>query len=174
MVDSLHNIYFGAFVSKNYFGRLLLLSLNFKKRVVGRWLNVEHQHEDLDVSDRITELAALFRRVRLPSTTTRIPRSLKEYAKCKGNEFRTLLLFGHVTFKQALRKRFYDHFLQLVVIMHVAESRQIEQRNVNLPAPLPSNFVVSFVQLQSTRHGVQVVHSVTSYRRDSAKFRPTS
>ena len=172
MVDSLHNIYIGAFVSKNNYFILMLLSLNFKKRMVGLWLSVEYRHEDWNVSDRIDELADLFHRVRLPSTTTRIPRSLKEYTKFKGNEFRTLLLFGHVIFKQALRKRFYNHFLQLVVIMHIAESRQIEQQDINLITRLSRNFVVTFAQLYSVRHCVQVVHSVTHIAATVHNFGP--
>ena len=172
MVDSLHNIYIGAFVSKNNYFILMLLSLHFKKRMVGLWLSVEYRHEDWNVSDRIDELADLFHRVRLPSTTTRIPRSLKEYTKFKGNEFRTLLLFGHVIFKQALRKRFYNHFLQLVVIMHIAESRQIEQQDINLITRLSRNFVVTFARLYSVRHCVQVVHSVTHIAATVHNFGP--
>ena len=66
MVNSLHNIYIGAFVSINYFCILMLLWYIFQKRMVGLWLNFEYRPEDWNVSDRIDELADLFRRVRLP------------------------------------------------------------------------------------------------------------
>ena len=128
--------------------------------MVGLWLNVEYQNEDWNVSDRIDELAIMFRGIRLPSTTTRLPRSLNKYTKFKANEFRVLLLFGHVIFKEVLCKRFYNHLLQLVIIMHIAKSRRIEQSHLNLIARLSQNFVVNFSQLYGERHCVQVVHSV--------------
>ena len=133
---------------------------NFQKRMVGLWLSVEFRHSDWNVSDRLNELSDLFRHLRFPSTTTRIPRSLKDFTKFKGNELRSLLLFGHVIFKRILRKRFYDHLLQLVIIMHLAESRQLEQRDIDLIHRLSKNFVVYFSQLYGERHCVQVVHSV--------------
>jgi hypothetical protein len=147
-------------VEKHFSIDTLYASLTFQKRMVGLWLSVEYRHSDWNVSERVDELADLLRHVRFPSTTARIPRSLKEYTKFKGNEHRSLLLFGHVIFKRVLRKRFYDHLLQLVIIMHLAESRQLEQRDIDLISRLSKNFVVCFSQLYGERHCVQVVHSV--------------
>ena len=140
--------------------------------MVGLWLSTDYQHEDWNVSGQIDEIADRFRRVRLPSTTTRIPRSLKEYTKFKGNEFRILLLFGHVIFKQILRKRFYNHLMQLVIIMHIAESRTIEQQDIDLVGRLSRNFVVNFSQLYSERHCVQVIHSVAHIAATLRDFGP--
>ena len=148
------------------------VSADFKKRTVGLWLSVEYRHEAWNMAERIDELAELFRRVRFPSTTTRIPRSLKEYAKFKGNEFRTLLLFAHVIFKQALRKRFYNPLLQLVVIMHIAESRQIDQQDIDLITRLSRTFVVNFVELYGARHCVPVIHSISHIAGTLHEFGP--
>jgi len=174
MVDSIHNIYIGAFVSKKK--QLSIYSLcfrmDFKKRMVGLWLSDEYRDEEWNISHRIDELADLFRRVRLPSTTTRLPRSLKGYKKFKANEFRVLLLFGHAIFKTVLCKRFYNHLLQLVLIMHIAECRQIEQHHINLITRLSHNFVVNFSQLYSVRNCVQVVHSVMHIAETLHDFGP--
>ena len=140
--------------------------------MIGLWLNAEYRHEDWSVSGRLDELANLLRRVHLPSTTTRLPRSLTEYSKYKGNEFRSLLLFGHVIFKQVLRKRFYNHLLQLVVLMHIAESRKIEERDIGLVARLSFSFVVKFLQLYTERHCVQVIHSITHIAATLHDFGP--
>jgi hypothetical protein len=144
----------------------------FQKRMIGLWLNHEFHHEDWNVSQRIDELADLLLCLRLPSTTTRLPRSLQEYNKFKGNELRVMLLFGHVIFKRVLRNRYYDHLLQLVIIMHIAESRQIERRDIPLLNRLSLNFVVRFSQLYGDRHCVQVVHSVAHIAATVSDYGP--
>ena len=46
------------------------------------------------------------------------------------------------------------------MIMHIAESQQIEPHDIPLLDRLLHNFVVRFSQLYGDRHCVQVVHSV--------------
>lgn len=140
--------------------------------MIGLWLSTEYRNEDWNISASLAELDARFRLVRLPSTTTRIPRSLKEYTKYKGNEFRSLLLFGHAIFKRLLPKRFYDNLLQLVVIMYISESRQIEQCDIDIVARLCRNFVVTFSHLYGDRHCVQVIHSVVHVAETLHSFGP--
>ena len=120
----------------------------------------------------MNEIADRFRRVRLPSTTTRIPRSLNEHSRFKGNEYRVLLLFGHVIFRGALPKRYYDHLLQLVIILHIAESRTLEQSDIDLVARLSRNFLVNFSKLYGDRHCVQVIHSVEHIAATLRDFGP--
>ena len=124
------------------------------------WLSPEYRDEKWNICKKVNQLADLFRYVRLPSTTTRIPRSLIDYRKFKANEMRVLLLFGHIIFKGVLAKRYYEHLLQLVVLMHLAEGRQINEVDQEIIRRLSRSFVVSFPQLYSDRHCVQVVHSV--------------
>ncbi|CAF1528663.1 unnamed protein product [Adineta ricciae] len=143
MADSLHNIYIGLF-----------------KRMLGLWLGKEYRTREWNVIERINKLADLFKRVRLPSTTTRIPRSLLDYNKFKANELRVLLLFGHAIFKAILPKRFYDHLLQLVVIMHLAEGREIDKLDIRIITRLCHSFLIKFSLLYTERHCVQVVHSI--------------
>ncbi|CAF1527503.1 unnamed protein product [Adineta ricciae] len=114
----------------------------------------------LNIGGRIIELATLFRCVRLPSTTTRIPRSLIEYRRFKANELRVLLLFGHVIFKKFLQEQYYKHLLQLVVIMHMSEGRKIDNLDEQFIKRLCHSFVLSFSQIYTDRHCVQVVHSI--------------
>ena len=112
--------------------------------------------------------------MRLLSTTTRIPRSLKEYQKFKANELRVLLLFGHVIFRKVLQKRFYNQLIQLVVIIHLGEGRQINKSDQQLIYRLSQEFVVSFPQLYTNRHCVQVVHSVIHIADTVHDFGPLS
>lgn len=127
--------------------------------MLGLWLGHENRGESWYIGGELNALAKLFRCLRLPSTTTRIPRSLIEYRKFKANELRVLLLFGHIIFKSFLRKKYYDHLLQLVVLMHLAESREINSMEQSMIKRLCHSFVLSFPVLYSERHCVQVVHS---------------
>lgn len=124
------------------------------------WLNNEYRHDDWNIMGTMTETAKLFRWLRLPSTTTRIPRSFMAHRKFKTNELRVLPIFGHTIFKKFLRKKDYTHLLQLVVILHTAEARAITRSQQEILKRLHQTFVVSFPRLYTDRHCVQVIHSV--------------
>jgi hypothetical protein len=100
-------------------------------------------------------------RLRLPSSSHYLPRKLVDFKKFKANELRTtLLLFGHAVFFKALKPVYYSHFLQLVVLMHMAESRDVLSNCVSVMQQLADSFVLDFPRLYTSRHCVQVVHSV--------------
>ncbi|CAF4467278.1 unnamed protein product [Rotaria magnacalcarata] len=124
------------------------------------WLNKKYRKENWNIVKHLKKLAELFSSLRLPSTTTRRPRSLLDYHKFKGNELRVLLLFGHRIFYRVLQQRYYNHLLQLVVLMHLAEKRKIDNVDLKIIQQLSRSFVVSFPELYSDRHCVQVVQSV--------------
>ena len=124
------------------------------------WISSEYRHEPWSIYEHLDELSVQFTRVRLPSTTTRLPRSLKQYNNFKASEFRILLLFGYIIFHGFLHQNYYDHLLQFVSLLHLAESRSISHENLDVMQALGENFVVSFARLYTDRHCVQVVHSV--------------
>lgn len=140
--------------------------------MLGLWLDTEYRYQEWSVAGKIDELSDLFYRVRLPSTTTRLPRSLTDYKKFKANELRVLLLFGHVIFQKVLRKRFYEHLLQLVIIMHLAEGREIDKLDIDIINRLSNVFVIRFSELYSDRHCVSVVHSVIHISETVKDFGP--
>ena len=124
------------------------------------WFDHENRYEDWSISGSLHELQLLFRRIRLPSTTFRLPRSLHLYHKFKANEMRILLLFGHVIFKNILKKKYYTHLLKLVVMMHLSEHRQIFPPYIDIVRRLGKSFVIDFSTLYSARHCVPVIHSL--------------
>ena len=128
--------------------------------MIDLWLNATYVNEEWNISEKIDELSTLFRCIKLPSTTTRIPRLITYHRKYKANEYRVLLLFGHVIFKKFLRKRYYNHLLQLVALMHVAENTLVKHTDHAIMQSLSENFVFDFPKLYTDRHCVQVVHSV--------------
>ena len=71
-----------------------------------------------------------------------------------------MLLFGHAVFFKTLKPVYYSHFLQLVVLMHMAESRDVLPNYLSVMQQLADSFVLDFPRLYTSRHCVQVVHSV--------------
>ena len=136
------------------------------------WLAPEYRSESWSIYAHMEKLSKLFERVRLPSTTSRIPRSLSQYSNYKANELRILLLFGHVIFADFLPEVFYEHFLQLVCLLHLAENRRIRRDNISIMEKLGQNFVLQFSVLYTDRHCVQVVHSIVHITSTIRDFGP--
>jgi hypothetical protein len=124
------------------------------------WFDEDYSTENWSIRSHINELSALFLQLRLPSTTTRLPRKLLEFKKFKANELRTLLLFGHIIFSTTLKQVYYSHLLQLLVLMHMAESKEILPNHLSIMVQLSNSFVLDFAELYTPRHCVQVMHSV--------------
>lgn len=87
---------------------------------------------------------------------------------------RSLLLFGHGIFEKFLKRKYYDHLLQLVAIMHLAEGRAITRVEEEMINRLCRNFVVTFPQLYTPRHCVQVVHSILHISETVHDFGPVT
>lgn len=124
------------------------------------WLDMIYRNEPWSIHRHLNKLDDRLRSVRFPSTTTRRPRSINKFSKYKGSELRSLLLFGFSIFEDILQQRYYSHFLLLVLIMHMAESRCFDLNCSEGLRHLCTQFVVVFPQLYSIRHNVQVIHSV--------------
>ncbi len=124
------------------------------------WFAQVHRLENWSIITRLNELQLNFRRLGLRSTASRLSRCLTSYSKFKGNEMRTLLLFGYIIFKNVLKKKCYVHFLKLVVMMYWLENRGIHPRCLNLISRLGRDFVLNFSEPYSARHCVPVIHSL--------------
>lgn len=68
--------------------------------------------------------------IKYPSTSIRIPRSLRKYEKYKASELRAILLFGFSGFCGVLPIKYAQHFLLLVTAVHIAESRHIHHTQI--------------------------------------------
>ena len=138
------------------------------------WLAVAYRNERWSVFGQIGKLQSMLVHVHLPSTTTRRPRPIAKFSKYKGNELRSLLLFAYPIFESVLERRYYCHFLLLVLIMHLSESRSLCCDEVENLQHLCTEFVLIFPRLYSARHNVQVIHSII-HLPDSVKgFGPVS
>lgn len=136
------------------------------------WFDPSHRNEPWSISSQINELDVKLGYVRFPSTTTRRPRSITKFNKYKGNELRSLLLFGFFVFEGILRRRYYSHLLLLVLIMHLSESRCLDKNCVEDLRHLCTSFVSTFPRIYSTRHNVQVIHSLVHIPESVEAFGP--
>ncbi|CAF2102182.1 unnamed protein product [Rotaria magnacalcarata] len=155
VVDSLHNIYLGAF-----------------KRLLKLWLNPLYKSEPWSISAYLSNLADALKRVKFPSTTTRRPRSLIDYKKYKGSELRVLMLCGFPVFEKFMKKKYYEHFKQLVLAVHLAESRALTEKDIGAVHNLCYHFLLQFPNLYGKRHNVQVVHSLIHISESIRDFGP--
>jgi hypothetical protein len=124
------------------------------------WFDGKYSAGNWSIKNHINHLSSLYLQLRLPSTTTRLPRKLVEFKKFKANELRILLLFGHIIFSGTLKPVYYSHLLQLVVLMHMAEAREILPNHLPVIQQLSKSFLLDFAKLYTPRHCVQTVHSI--------------
>lgn len=170
-VDTLHNVYLGAFVSSSLLC-FVRKSFFFQRRLLNMWFSSSYRNEQWSIHDQIHRLAKRLNYVLFPSTTTRRPRSLLKFGKYKGNELRSLLLFAYSIFDGVLPRQFYSHLLILVLIMHKSESRSLRCDALEDVQSLCASFVLSFPILYSSRHNVQVIHSVIHISSTVTLFGP--
>ena len=95
-----------------------------------------------------------------------------EYQKYKGSELRVVLLCGYPIFERFMKKKYYDHFKQLVLAVHLAESRELTEKDTEIVHNLCQNFLVQFPNLYGKRHNVQVIHSLAHLSDSIYDFGP--
>ncbi|CAF0895557.1 unnamed protein product [Didymodactylos carnosus] len=117
-------------------------------------------HTDYSCYDQIDELTKKFDSLKHPYTTYRLLRSLKYFGKFKSNEIRMLILFGYAAFFGILEEPYFSHFMKLVTIAHLAESRHLTQENIRYVDTLVKLYVTEFESLYGERNLVSNVHSL--------------
>ncbi|CAF1357828.1 unnamed protein product [Didymodactylos carnosus] len=141
--DSLHTFYGGV-----------------ARRKIDLILSYKHREADYSCYDQTDELTKKFDSLKYPYTTYRLPRSLKYFGKFKSNEIRMLILFGYVAFFGILKEPYFSHFMKLVTIAHLAESRHLTQENIRYVDTLVELYVTEFESLYGERNLVSNVHSL--------------
>ncbi|CAF1478379.1 unnamed protein product [Adineta steineri] len=132
----------------------------FDRKLLCLWLEPKHKKQDWSCYSHLHQLSAMLQTLRFPSTTTRRPRSLNKFKKLKASELRVILLFGFVVFKNLLKSKYYDHFVKLVVAVHLSEFRAVTSTMTNNIKILLREFLVDFPNLYGIRYNQQVVHSL--------------
>lgn len=94
------------------------------------WFKPIYKSEDWSMSGNLSPLAVALKSVKFPSTTTRHPRSFLNYHKFKASELRVVLLCAYPIFEKFMKKKYYDHFKKLVLVVHLAESRALTEQDI--------------------------------------------
>ena len=149
-----------------------MISSLLQKRMLNLRFHKKYSTQPCSIRNHLNNLSSLLLQLRLPSTTTRIPRNLLEYENCKANELRRLLLFGHTISSEILNRICYSHLLQLVVLIHMAEARSILPQQLYIIQQLSVSFVLDFAKLYTPRHCVQCVHSILHIPATTESFGP--
>ena len=82
-----------------------------------------------------------------------------KYHQFKANELRSVLLFGFSSFF-LLPKKYYRHFLLLVIAAHLSESRNINSDQLLQIKALTTEFVYQFPPLYGDRQNVMCIHMI--------------
>jgi hypothetical protein len=136
------------------------------------WLNSKYKSEDWSISTKLSTLTVALKNVKFPSTTTRHPRSFRQYRKFKASELRVVLLCSYPIFEKIMKKKYYEHFKKLVLAVHLAESRAVTEQDIEAVEKLCYAFLLQFPNLYGERHNVQVVHSVMHISESIRDFGP--
>ncbi|CAF1976426.1 unnamed protein product [Rotaria magnacalcarata] len=148
--DTLHNLYRGTF-----------------SRMLDLWFESTYRKEPWSLYSKIKHVDIRLSTHKFPSTTCRIPRSILKYNQFKANELRSVLLFGFSSFS-FLPRKYYRHFVLLVIAAHLCESRSISPDQLSYIRQLTTEFVYQFPLLYGDRQNVMCIHLIV-HLADSIK-----
>jgi hypothetical protein len=111
-------------------------------------------------------------KIRYPTTTVRVPRSIIKCMKLKANECRVLLLIGYPIFQQYLSDSYYQHLQKLAFGIAIGESSSISMEKLEEMDLLLNSFVDDFPYPE--RYIVQTIHSVKHFADTTKDFGPLS
>ena len=73
-----------------------------------------------------------------------------------------------------MKEKYYEHFKQLVLAVHLAESRALLENDIKVVHNLCYRFLLKFPDLYGKRHNVQVVHSLIHLSGSIRDFGPVT
>ncbi|CAF4396510.1 unnamed protein product [Rotaria sp. Silwood2] len=164
LMDTLHTIYHGAFVSTHLPSRV--------KRLLKFWFHSKYRTQQWSIRQHLNHIETELQQFRFPSTTTRMPRTIMKYHRLKANELRVLLLITYPIFKNYLKPIYYKHLQLLSFALHIGESREITSSKLNEMKILLDKFVFTFHLLYGKRHAVNTVHSVVHFHQTVKYYGP--
>ncbi|CAF0915613.1 unnamed protein product [Didymodactylos carnosus] len=92
------------------------------QKLLTLWLDSKYRHDAWYIGKDIDKLEKLLKNLQMPSTTSRVPRSVKKYLKFKGSEYKAILHFGFTAFQNILPHKYYEHMLKLVCAINIANA----------------------------------------------------
>lgn len=115
LFDSLHTLYFGVF-------KRLCLLLFSKAR--------NDRRQRWSLNNRINSIDEGVATVKIPTTTSRRFRTIKEITQFKVNEFRSLMHHGSTVLLQAMLPKYRRHFALLLAAVNTASKDVIQSADI--------------------------------------------
>lgn len=142
-----------------------------QKKLLHLWTE-SPKKQSWSLAGGLPSIAADLARIRYPTTTVRVPRSIVKCMKLKANECRVLLLTGYPIFKNYLSDTYYQHLQKLAFGISIGESYSISTQELEEMESLLNSFVDDFPYPE--RYIVQTVHSVKHFTDTTKDFGPLS
>jgi hypothetical protein len=129
-------------------------------RLLELWFDKEHRDQQWSLLSKIDLIDVSLSIHKFPSIICRTPRTLLKYTKFKANELRCILLFGFASFCMYLPHKYCRHFLLLVVLAHLCESKTISSDQILNIKCLTNEFIYQFPLLYGDRQNVISIHTI--------------
>jgi hypothetical protein len=129
-------------------------------RLLELWFDKKYRDEPWSLLSKIDLIDVSLSIHKFPSTICRTPRTLLKYTEFKANELRCILLFGFASFCMNLPHKYCRHFLLLVVLAHLCESKTISSDQILNIKCLTNEFIYQFPLLYGDRQNVISIHTI--------------
>lgn len=145
LFDSLHTLYLGVF-----------------KKMCFLWFSnsKEHRRHRWSLFDKMDSIDEGLAAVRIPTTTNRRFRSVKEISHFKANEFRSLMHQGSTVLLQAMLPKYRRHFALLLAAINIASKDKITPDDFVYIRETLKKFVQDWQSIFGLRHMTSNVHSL--------------
>lgn len=153
LFDSLHTLYLGVF-------RKLCLLIFSKDKM--------HRREKWSLYKKINSIDEGLASIKIPTTSSRRFRSLKQIRRFKANEFRSLMHHGSTVLLHAMIPPYRQHFSTLLAAVNTASKDVIDQVDLSLIKELLQKFVTDWQAIFGIRYMSSNVHSLLHLHQSTA------
>lgn len=154
LYDSLHTLYLGVFKK--------FCSLVFSKSKIDR-------RQKWSLFNKINSIDQGLASVKIPTTTSRRFRSIKDIKTFKANEYRSLMHQGSTVLLRGMLPKYRRHFALLLSAVNIASKDAIEVCDIKLVKELLDQYVKEWQKIFGLRYMSSNVHSLL-HMHESIEF----
>jgi hypothetical protein len=129
-------------------------------RLLELWFEKTHRNQAWSLVSKINLIDISLSIHKFPSRICRTPRTILKFMEFKANELRCILLFGFASLCTYLPQKYCRHFMLLVVLAHLCESKTISSDQILNIKCLANEFIYQFPLLYGDRQNVISVHTI--------------
>ena len=157
LFDSLHTLYLGVF-------KRLCLLLFSKAR--------NDRRQRWSLYNKINSIDEGLANVKIPTTTSRRFRTIREITRFKANEFRSLMHHGSTVLLQAMLPKYRRHFALLLAAVNTASKDIIRTSDIAVIEATSKRFVEQWQEIFGLRYMSSNIHSLLHLHESVAFMGP--